>query len=134
MRIFFTLALLAASATASADLVVVANPGVHFSSLPRAQLGRIFLGQANSFPDGGQAQPLDISGAQRNAFYQDVLKRAPDQIEKYWARMIFTGKALPPRQVRPAEVKALVADNPGAISYMDSAQVDASVKVISITQ
>jgi len=128
------LALMSASAVASADLVVVANPGVHFNSLPQAQVTRLFLGQTNNFPDGSAAQPLDINNAgQRNTFYENVLKRSPEQIEKYWARMIFTGKAQPPRQVRANEIKALVAEIPGAISYIDSSQVDASVKVITVT-
>lgn len=120
------------SASASAELVVVANPTVKFNSMPQSQLTRLFLGQSEQFPDGSRAMPLDIAGDQRNTFYQQVLKKSPAQLEKYWARMIFTGKEQPPRQVRAKEAKALVSETPGAISYLDSSQVDASVKVIVI--
>lgn len=127
------LTLLLASAGAHAELVVVANPSAGVSSLTQAQLSRLFLGQAKSYPNGNSAQPLDASGNERNTFYADVLKRSPDQMSKYWARMIFAGQATPPRQVSPQEMKSLIAQTPGAIGYLDSSQVDGSVKVISVT-
>ncbi|MDI1303072.1 MAG: phosphate ABC transporter substrate-binding protein [bacterium] len=133
IRIFMgaTLMLLTA-AISHAETVLIGNPGLHFSSLPLSQVSRIFLGQTSQLPDGGAAIPLDVSGGSREQFYRDVLKKSPEQIEKYWARMIFTGKAQPPREVRPGDVKSVVAETPGAISYIDSSKVDGSVKVIHI--
>lgn len=121
-----------ATLPAWAEMVVIANPGSGITSLPLSQLNRLFLGQSGSFPDGSPAIALDVSGGSRNQFYWDVLKRAPEQVEKYWARMIFTGKAQPPREIRPGDVKAIVAETPGAISYLDSSKVDGSVKVVRI--
>jgi len=132
MRILFAFVAALWMQAASAELVVVANKSVAVSSMKRAELSRIFLGQSGSFPDGSTAVPLDVSGDYRSRFYRDVLKRQPDQIEKYWARMIFTGKAQPPREVKLRDVKSLVAETPGAISYLDKSQVDASVKVIRV--
>jgi hypothetical protein len=76
---------------------------------------------------------VDVAGAAKDQFSQQVLKKSPEQVEKYWARMIFTGKAKPPREVKPGDVKAVVASTPGALSYVDKNQVDGSVKVISVT-
>lgn len=118
---------------AHAELVVVANPDVKINSLTQTEITRIFLGQAGVYPDGSAATPLDVNGDFRNSFYTYVLKKPPTQIEKYWARMIFTGKAQPPREVRMQEMKAVLADTKGGISYMDKALVDASVKVITIS-
>lgn len=117
---------------ASAELVVVTNASAKFSTLKQSQLTRLFLGQSNSLPDGSAAIPFDVSG-ERNTFYNEVLKKAPEQLEKYWARMIFTGKAQMPRQVAPRDIKSTVAETPGAISYIERSAVDASVKVIAIT-
>ncbi|MFN3587282.1 MAG: hypothetical protein ACK4UT_07245, partial [Moraxellaceae bacterium] len=96
-------------------------------------LSRLFLGQSSSLPDGSAAVPLDVGGDYRKSFYTYVLKRDPAAVEKYWARMIFTGKAQPPREVRVQEVRAVVADTRGAISYLDKSQVDDSLKVITVT-
>ncbi len=131
IRIFMSVMLLA-SGVANAETVLVGNPGLHFSSLPLSQVSRIFLGQSNQLPDGSAAIPLDVSGGSRDQFYRDVLKKSPEQLEKYWARMIFTGKAQPPREIRPSDVKGMVAETPGALSYIDSSKADGSVKVISV--
>lgn len=124
--------LLAATSFANAELVVVAHHGTPFQTIPLSQLSRIFLGQTSIFSDGSRAIPLDISGDLRNQFYSNILKRKPEQVEKYWARMIFTGKAQPPREIRAADVKNIVAETPGAISYMDSSKVDGSVKILRV--
>lgn len=131
IRIFMGVMLLA-SGVVDAETVLVGNPGLRFSSLPLSQVSRIFLGQSSQMPDGSAAIPLDVSGGSRDQFYRDVLKKSPEQLEKYWARMIFTGKAQPPREIRPSDVKSVVAETPGALSYIDSSKVDGSVKVISV--
>lgn len=132
-KFLFTLAAAFWMQTALADLVVVANPHVKTSSISQAQLTKLFLGQTTTFADGSPAVPLDLGTDHRNSFYTYVLKKPPVQMEKYWARMIFTGKAQPPRQISTKDVKALVAETDGAISYMDSAAVDSSVKVLAVT-
>lgn len=117
---------------AFADLVVVANPAVKFKSLHHNELTRLFLGLVSTFPDGSRAMPVDIQGDTRKQFYQVVLGRDPEQVEKYWVHRIFTSSQLPPRRVRLYRAKQIVARSEAAISYMDRADVDGSVKVIAI--
>jgi ABC-type phosphate transport system substrate-binding protein len=133
IRFLLAAAFLSFAAHAQAEVVLVAHPGVGLSSLPQSQVSRLFFGQARQFPNGTAALPLDVSGALKDQFAQQVLKKSPEQVEKYWARMIFTGKAKPPREVKAGDVKAMVASTPGAISYLDRSLVDGSVKVIDIT-
>ena len=116
-----------------ADVVLIANPGVGVTSLAQADVNRLFFGQSEQLPNGSRVVPLDVSGPSREQFSQQILKKSPQQVEKYWARMIFTGKANPPREVKASEVKSIVSSTPGAISYLDRSQVDGSVKVIAIT-
>jgi ABC-type phosphate transport system substrate-binding protein len=121
------------TSSAQADTVLVANPGLGISSLPKSQVTRLFLGQTDALPNGGKVTPLNVGGDSQDQFARQVLNKSPEQVEKYWARMVFTGKARPPREIRASDVKSVVASTPGAISYMDRAQVDGSVKVISVT-
>ncbi len=116
---------------ASADIIVVAHPGVSFSSISLSQLNRLFLGQSNSYADGSHALPLDVSD-KRDLFYQAILRKTPSQMERYWARMIFTGKSQPPRALPARDIKSMVAETSGAISYLSRSQLDASVKVITV--
>jgi ABC-type phosphate transport system substrate-binding protein len=120
------------SAFAHVDLVVIVNTHSNINSLTKAELRRIFLGQTGNYPNGQSAIPLDVIGDFRDSFYQNILTKTPESVENYWASMIFTGKAQPPRQVQPNEAKEIVATSPRAISYIDRAKVDASVKVITI--
>lgn len=131
-RIFFAVSILIASLTAHAELVVVVNPNTAVTSLSTHQLSRIFLGQTGVFPNGSTAIALDGNDALRNRFYQEVLQKNPEQINKYWTRMIFTGKARLPREIRLSDIKMAVAETPGAITYMDRNMVDHSVRVIHI--
>ncbi|MDF3029726.1 MAG: hypothetical protein K0R03_284 [Moraxellaceae bacterium] len=133
-KFLLVLSALACMQIAHAELVVVAHPGVKTSTISQLQLSKIFLGQSTTFADGSTAVPLDVNGDYRNSFYTHVLKRSPTQLEKYWARMIFTGKVQPPRQVSAKDVRSIVSETPGAISYLDSAAVDGSVKVLTIVQ
>lgn len=125
--------LLLASCTfaAQADLVVVTHPSTSASSIGASQLNRIFLGQTSTFTDGSKAVPLDVSDS-RPQFYRELLSKDPSQMEKYWTKMIFTGKAQPPRDVKSGDIKSTVADTKGAISYMDRSRVDGSVKILKV--
>lgn len=134
MKILFALIASLWIQTACAELVVVANNDVKINSLSQNQLSKIFLGQSSKFPDGSNATPLDVTGDVRNAFYTYILKKSPTQVEKYWARMIFTGKSQPPREIRKTEVKATVMDTAGGISYMERSMVDGSVKIITVVE
>jgi len=52
-------------------------------------------------------------------------------MKAYWSKMIFSGKAAPPAVFdNDAAVKSWVASNTDGIGYIDSSQVDVSVKVI----
>ena len=48
-----------------------------------------------------------------------------------WSRLIFTGKATPPKELPDAAaVKKAVATDPKAIGYIDKSEVDSTVKVL----
>ncbi|HET8729720.1 MAG TPA: hypothetical protein VFM34_01245 [Moraxellaceae bacterium] len=127
------IALCIAGNAAQAELVLVANSSAPISSLSASQVSRLFLGQTDLLPNGAKAVPLAVSGDTEDQFSREILKKSPEQVEKYWARMIFTGKAKPPREVKVGEVKAAVSGTPGAISYMERSQVDGSLKIIPIS-
>ena len=43
----------------------------------------------------------------------------PSQIRAYWSRLVFTGRAQPPREAADAdEVRRLLQSTPGAIAYL----------------
>ncbi len=121
------------SAAAFSGVAVVVHPN-NGNALSEDDITRIFLGKKKSFPDGSEAIPLDQEegSATRDSFVSTVLKKNAQQIKAYWAQLLFTGKGTPPKAVpSDAAVKKLVSENPNLIGYIDSSQVDGSVKVVA---
>lgn len=122
---------LLASAMAWSGVAIIVNPA-NSNTLSGADVTRIFLGKKKSFPDGSEAIPIDQAegSATRSTFVTTALKKNDQQIKAYWAQLLFTGKGTPPKQVgTAADVKKLVSQNPALIGYIDSSEVDDSVKV-----
>ena len=64
-------------------------------------------------------------------FYQKVSGHDLSQVKATWSRLIFTGKAQPPKELADADaVKKAVASDIKAIGYIDKSQVDSTVKVV----
>ena len=127
-------ALALATASTSADIVVIVNPKNPAANMTAEQLAAIYLGTTTSFPDGGTVALADQpeSAAIRNDFYQKATGRSAAQVKATWARITFTGKGTPPKELKSdADVKAVGAGDAKAIGYVDSSAVDGSVKAIA---
>jgi len=114
---------------------VIVSAKSHVTSLTAEQTAKIFLGKASSFPDDGDALPIDqVEGsAIREEFYAKVVHKNPSQLSAYWAKVIFTGDGRPPAILDSnLNVRKAVARNPNAIGYIDKSAVDKSVRVILV--
>jgi len=121
----------AMSMTAQAQVVVIAGKSV--GDMSKDQVSDIFLGKSTAVPGGGAAVPVDQpeSSPLRDEFYSKVTGKSAAQAKSLWAKLAFTGKGTPPKEVgSSAEVKKTVAGTPGAIGYIEKAAVDDSVKVV----
>ncbi len=120
-------ALAAAALPASAEIVVIVNKDNPASRMFSEQASQFFLGKSAMFTPVDQAEGSKI----RADFYQKVADKDPAQVKAIWSKLVFTGKATPPKEYKSnAEVKKAVADDPKAIGYIDKSAVDDSVKVI----
>lgn len=118
---------------AAQDVVPVVSAKSPVTTLNAGQVADIFLGKTARFPDGTQAVPIDLEedSPQRERFYAQYTGKSPAQVKAHWSKLVFTGRGQPPRAVgSSAEARKLIADNPNAIGYIDSNQVDASVRVV----
>jgi ABC-type phosphate transport system substrate-binding protein len=126
-------ALTLAAAAVNAEVVVIVNPKNPAANMTAEQVSALYLGTATTFPDGGAAALADQPEAAgiRGDFYQKATGRSAAQVKATWARLTFTGKGTPPKELKSdADVKAFVAGDPKAIGYVDSSAVDGSVKPV----
>ncbi|WP_342399039.1 hypothetical protein [Roseateles subflavus] len=127
------LAALLMAGAAQAQVAVVVNPKSAAANMTAEQVANIFLGKSNALPSGAAAAPVDQpeSAAIRETFYTKVTGKNSAQVKAAWSRLVFSGKATPPKEVgSSAEVKKFVAGNPDAIGYIEKSAVDGSVKVV----
>jgi ABC-type phosphate transport system substrate-binding protein len=113
--------------SARAEVVVIVNSNHPAASMTAEQIANLYLGKDASLA------PLDLpeAAALRDEFYKKVAGKDGAQLKAMWARLIFTGKAQPPKQVgSSAEAVKLVAASDKAIAYVEKSAVDASVKAV----
>lgn len=125
--------LLTAAHMASAQVAVIVNPKSPLASMTAEQVAGIFMGKSSTLPNGATAAPADLpeASAARDQFYSKAAGKTGPQVKATWARLTFSGKATPPRELpSAADVKKHVASNPDAIGYIEKSAVDASVKVV----
>jgi ABC-type phosphate transport system substrate-binding protein len=124
--------LLLASA-AHADVAVIVHAKNTIATLSPREVQDIFLGRTRTFPNGRYAFVIDQPSPMRDAFYQTLTQRSVDQINAYWARLLFTGQASPPLRLPDDEaVLKTVRENEGAIGYVDAARLDSSVRLLLV--
>lgn len=126
IRIMWACAL-AAAIPAAAETVVIVNPQNPASRMFPGQASQFFLGKSAMFTAIDQPENSPV----RADFYRKVADMDGGQVKAIWAKLVFTGKATPPKEYAGnAEVKKAVAADPKAIGYIDKAAVDDTVKVI----
>jgi ABC-type phosphate transport system substrate-binding protein len=114
------LAALPARAGEEAFRVVVHrnNPIV---SITRAELSAIYMKRTRSWHDGRAVMPVDqpMSSPVRERFSRSVHGKNVAYVTRYWQRLIFSGRGIPPRQLQnDAAVLELVKNSRDAIGYI----------------
>ena len=117
---------------------IVVNKANPVASLTRAELSAIFMRRVRSWPDGTEIRPLDhrAEARVRERFSRAVHGKSVAYVIRYWQRLIFAGRGIPPQEVpSAAAVIRLVSANRGAIGYLDAATpIAGELKVIEVTK
>lgn len=125
--------LLTLAHAASAQVAVIVHPKSAIASLSPEQVSAIFLGKSSTLPSGSVAAPVDLPDGStvHEQFYSKATGKSSAQVKATWARLTFSGKASPPKEVgSSADVKKFVAANPDAIGYIEKSAVDGTVKAV----
>lgn len=133
--VLFMLLLWTAAVPAHAALAIIVHPSNTMSGISADEAADIYLAKVGVFTNGRRAIPVDqvSNSPARKKFYGAVIKKDDSTLKVYWSKLVFTGKANPPREIGDdADVKGWVAANPDAIGYVDGKFVDGSVKVLLI--
>ena len=119
--------------TAQADIVLVVSAKSTAGNINHDQVEDIYRLRMKELPGAsGQVMPLmQGNGAEKDEFLSKVLSATDAQMKGYWAKLTFTGKGVPPKEVaNDAEMKAMLTANPNMIGYISNSAVDSSVKIL----
>lgn len=116
------------------EIVVVVNINNPTTVMTKKQLIDLYMGKYVAFPNGMLANPLDLSQEPqtRAAFYQGLTGSTTSQINAYWSRIKFTGRASPPNKMTIDEVQQEVSTSVNVIAYLtrEKAEATKNIKVI----
>lgn len=132
--VLFLLVLLQCMAgIANADVVVVVHASSDIRQLSHDSVINIFLGRYRGLAGGNAALPIDQpeGAALRTEFYRRLVNKNLNEINAYWARLVFSGQTAPPMQVtKAAEILQFLASNRNAVAYVERSQVDKQLRVV----
>ena len=134
-RLLRLLALLALSSTAAfATPAIIGNKNIAGEKLDAATLKSVFLGKKTSWDSAGGRVILAVlkNGQVADDFLKSSVDMTSSSFNNYWRRLAMTGGGTAPRSFdKEDDLLKYVAQTPGAIGFVDSASVDASVSIIT---
>jgi ABC-type phosphate transport system substrate-binding protein len=132
-RSLFTVTFVFGSVFAQAEVDIIVHSSVN-ETASKDDLSRLYLGKTKSLAGGTTLEPINLQSGNpvRDEFNDKILGKSDAQLKSHWSRLVFTGKAQPPKDVgSDAEVIGLVKSNPGMIGYVSSGAAGDGVKVIA---
>ncbi|MBS4095658.1 MAG: hypothetical protein KGZ83_02330 [Sulfuricella sp.] len=113
------------------DIVVIGNGNV--PKMDSATIQKIYTGKLISV-SGVSVVPVGVKPgmAARNRFLQDFLNQDEEKFTAYWTVRRYIGKGVPPAEMAStAEVISHVQATPGAVGYVDEAELKPGLNVIA---
>lgn len=130
-NIVLMLGLWLGSISVQAGTVVIVNAS-NTVEISTSDIRNIFLAKTKTFSNGDPVIPVNkpIDDSVRSLFEQNILNKSAAQLKSYWSKLVFTGKAVPPRESETDEdVLKAIRKDPRAIGYIDEANLDETVRV-----
>lgn len=139
MKTFFlrrlcVLAALALASTAFAAPALIGNKNVAGEKLDAAAVKAIFLGKKVAWDGGAGRVTLAVlkGGAVADEFLKGAVDMTASAFNNHWRRLAMTGGGTAPKAFdKEEELRKFVAETPGAIGFLDAANADASVVVLT---
>lgn len=121
----------------AADILVVVSKDSSVDQISKRALVDLYMGRTHSLPDGSPVMKVDapIDSRVRAAFYEALIGMSVSEVNAYWARLMFTGRATPPMNVMTLEdLATLLAKNPNALGYLTEENDSDELKTIFVIE
>lgn len=125
--------LFAIACSLGAAPVIIANKGLEKEKLDAATVKAVFLGKKTAWDSGGRVVLAVLkSGPVADAFLKASVDLTSSGFNNQWRRLAMTGGGTAPKSFdSEEELRKFVAATPGAVGFLDSANADSTVAVIT---
>jgi len=132
--VLLTAAAILWNASARAQVLVVANPGMSSDSISKSELRDVFTGESSRLKGGLQVKPVLLKdGPTHSAFVSGDLSLSEAGLLICWRKQVFSGHSVMPRTFSSeADEVAYIAQTPGAIGYISASTSHDNVKVLQV--
>lgn len=117
----------------SEEFVVIGTHELYPQTLSGNEIVDIFMGRKKRLDNGTYVIPVDIQmdNPMRGGFYKELMGKSLSEINSYWARLVFSGRGVPPRQADTVtEIIEIIKNNKGAIGYIPLEAVTSDVHIL----
>jgi hypothetical protein len=125
------LAFCLAGVASAEDIVVVVSPDSGVDRLTRSEVTNIFLGRYKKLPSGLTAVPVDTMPL-KEQFYARLVNKPLNEINAYWARLVFSGATTPPiaASTDQAALQAVTEHAAGYIAYVERSKASKQLRIV----
>src|SRR4051812_43647815 len=137
LRRLIALAALALAGTpAFAAPALIGNKNLASEKLDSATVKAVFLGKKVSWDAAGRVTLAVLKGGPvADEFLKGAVEMTSSAFNNHWRRLAMTGGGTAPKSFEKEEdLRKFVAETPGAIGFIDSANIDASVAAITLAR
>ena len=122
-----------AGTPAFAAPALIGNKNVAAEKLDAATVKAVFLGKKVSWDGAGRVVLAVLkSGPVADDFLQKAVEMNASAFNNHWRRLAMTGGGTAPKSFdKEEDLRKFVAETPGAIGFVDAANADASVTVLT---
>lgn len=122
---------------ADKQIAVVVPSTSRVDALSKAEVIDLFMGRFSETNDGEALVPLDYKSEMdlKGSFYQTLVNRSLRQVNSYWSRLLFSGRAKAPVQVASIEnLDDLFRDNQNYVAYVPMNAVSKEMKIVLVLE
>jgi methyl coenzyme M reductase subunit C len=122
---------LSIQAYAQTSIVLVVNENSKVLRLTRDELAVIYMGNVSTNTTLQALQVLDMQeGDVRDKFYLALMGKTRNQMHAYWARQVFTNRAIPPKEYSEMYLIEMLLKYTTVIAYLPSDKVKPGMRIV----
>ena len=134
LRVSIAVVVLGFASPALAGEILIVNSANGAAKVSKKNVKKMLLGKMKKWKGGEKVVVGTLQGGKvHETFIKKFAGKTAKQFTNYWRKMVFSGKGKMPKSFESEEeLIAFVAENEGALGYIDSATAHDSVKALPI--